>query len=71
MQQVNRNSIYCDGIENVEHGSLVYTNELLEKVKNRFDVDIPKRVKLYEVEEVAELLINNIIKKFRVIINKA
>ena len=31
MEQVNRNSIYCDGIENVEDGCLVYTDELIQK----------------------------------------
>jgi hypothetical protein len=62
MEQVNRNSIYCDGIENVENGWLVYTDELLEKVKKRFSVEIPKRVHLSEAEKVADLLIERIIK---------
>lgn len=61
MEKVNRISIYCDGIENVEDGCLVYTDELIQKVKNRFDVDIPKRVYLSEAEKVAELLIKRII----------
>lgn len=43
MEEVNRKSIYCDGIENVEDGCLVYTDELLKKVKDRFGVDIPKK----------------------------
>lgn len=61
MHQVNRNSIYCDGIENVEEGCLFYTNELVQKVKDRFNVDIPKRVHLSEAEKVADLLIEKII----------
>lgn len=62
MEKVNRNSIYCDGIENVEDGCLIYTNELIKKVKDRFNVDIPKRVHLTDAEEVADLLIECIIK---------
>ena len=62
MEQVNRNSIYCDGIENVMEGCLIYTDELVQKVKNRFNVDIPKRVHLSEASKVADLLIENIIK---------
>lgn len=62
MRQVNRNSIYCDGIENVTDGFLVYTDELIKKVKDRFNVDIPKKVHLSEAEEVANLLIEGIIK---------
>ena len=61
MEQVNRNSIYCDGIENVEDGCLVYTDELIQKVKERFNVEIPKKVKLIGAEKVAELLIEEII----------
>lgn len=61
MEQVNRNSIYCDGIEDVAEGCLVYTDELIQKVKSRFGVEIPKRVPLAEAEKVADLLINGII----------
>lgn len=62
MEQVNRLSIYLDGIENVENGCLVYTDELISKVKKRFDVRIPKKVHLSEAEDIAKLLIDNIIK---------
>lgn len=62
MRQVNRNSIYCDGIENVADGCLVYTDELIKKVMVRFNVDIPKKVHLSEAEQVANLLIEGIIK---------
>ena len=61
MEQVNRNSIYCDGIENVIDGYLVYTDELIQKVKDRFNVDIPKQVHLSDAESVANLLIDKII----------
>lgn len=61
MHQVNRNSIYCDGIENVTDGYLIYTDELIQKVKDRFNVDIPKKVHLSEAEKVADFLIERII----------
>lgn len=61
MEQINRSSIYCDGIENVEGGCLVYTDELTQKVKDRFNVKIPKRVALDDAEKTAQLLINQII----------
>lgn len=63
MEQVNRNSIYCDGIENVTEGCLYYTDELIRKVKERFNVNIPKKVHLSDSEEVANLLISEIILK--------
>ena len=62
MERVNRKSIYCDGIENVIDGYLVYTDELLDKVKTRFHINLPKRIHLAEAESVANLLINGIIK---------
>ncbi len=61
MEHVNRNSIYCDGIENVMDGCLFYTDELIQKVKDRFNVDIPKKVHLSDADTVANLLIDNII----------
>ena len=61
MEQVNRNSIYCDGIENVVDGRLIYTDELLEKVKGKFYVELPKEVRLSKAEDVAKLLIEKII----------
>ncbi len=62
MERVNIKSIYCDGIENVVDGYLVYTDELVQKVKNKFNLEIPPKVHLSEAERVADLLINGIIK---------
>jgi len=62
MEKVNCQSIYLDGIENVEDGCLVYTDELINKVKNKFNVTIPKKVHLSDAEKVADLLIEGIIK---------
>jgi len=61
MEQVNKKSIYCDGIENVEDGCLIYTDELIQKVKERFNVGLPKRVKLSEADKVASKLTIQII----------
>ena len=63
MERVNRESIYCDGVENVTDACLIYTDELIHKVRERFEVDIPKKVKLSEAEHVAGILIDDIIKK--------
>ncbi len=62
MERLNRQSIYLDGIENVEDGFLIYTDELIQKVKDKFKVIIPKKVHLSEAEKVANLLIEEIIK---------
>jgi hypothetical protein len=61
MHETNRKSIYHDGIENVTGGKLIYTDELLEKVKTRFGVELPKEVPISEAQNVAEILINGII----------
>ena len=54
--------ISCDGIADVTDGSLVYTAELQEKVKRAFGVEIPKVVLFDEIPQVANLLIEKIIK---------
>ena len=61
MEMVNHTSIYCDGIEDVRDGYLIYTDELLSKVKDRFHVEVPKMVHLSHAEEVAKALINGLI----------
>lgn len=63
MQKKNRESIYLDGIENVTDAKLFYTDELIQKVKDKFDVILPKYVNYDEIDSVAELIIKNIIEK--------
>jgi len=61
MVRANMESIYLDGIENVTDGCLIYTDELVAKVHNRFNVELPKRVAFADIDAVAEKLINKII----------
>lgn len=61
MRKANSESIYLDGIENVEDGILTYTDELLDKVKNEFNVSIPKQFSLENSVDVAKILISKII----------
>jgi len=63
MAQNNRDSIYLDGIEDVREGTLIYTDELVKKVKDAFSVDLPKSVHFDEIDRVANLLIDEIIKR--------
>ena len=63
MKICNSDSIYLDGIEKIEAGYLYYTDELIQKVQKCFNVQIPKAVKLTEVEDVATFIIEKIIKK--------
>ncbi|MDD6003458.1 MAG: hypothetical protein PUC50_14815 [Bacteroidales bacterium] len=64
MQKKNRESIYLDGIENVENGVLTYTDELINKVEHVCSVRLPKSVNFEEIDQTAEFIIDNIIKKF-------
>lgn len=63
MREKNRQSIYLDGIEKVEDGVLVYTDELIGKVKSAFGVDLVKKVPFDKISETAEFIINEIIEK--------
>ncbi len=63
MQEVNRRSIYLDGIENVCDGKLFYSDELRIKVLKAFGVEIPKMVDFSQIEETARFIIANIIEK--------
>lgn len=63
MKRKNRESIYLDGIEKVEDGILYFTDELLNKVKSAFGVDLMKKVAFEEIETAAHFLIEEVIKK--------
>ena len=63
MRKKNRESIYLDGIENVQNGVLTYTDELLAKVKNAFSVNLVKDVPFEEIDKTADFLVKEIIEK--------
>ena len=59
----NQKSMYKDGIEKIENGNLIYTDELIEKVQRTFETRLPKSVAFGQIDETAEYIIQNIIKK--------
>lgn len=61
MRKANRESIYLDGIENIESGTLTYTDELTEKVKREFGCNLTKKVDLSMAVDTANFLIKNVI----------
>lgn len=62
MVMANRQSIALDGIDNIENGCLVYNEELVAKVKKAFNVELPKCVKFDQIDQIANFLIEHIIK---------
>lgn len=65
MRRKNRESIYLDGIENIQDGTLTYTDELIAKAKKAFGVDLMKAVAFDEIESAANFIIHEIIEKYR------
>ena len=62
MRNANLRSIYCDGVADVKDGCLHYTPELVAKVKEKFNVDLPQVVAWDDIEKVGQFIINDIIK---------
>ena len=62
MREKNKASIYLDGIERIEDGNLVYTDELIAKASKAFDVTLPKVVAFDHIDETAEWIIERIIR---------
>lgn len=61
MNKANRKSMYLDGIEDVKDGILYYTDELIQKTRAAFGVEIPKSVEYENIEETAKFIIDRII----------
>ncbi len=63
MRMKNKESIYLDGIENIKEGVLIYTDELIAKVKKAFGVNLVKMVSFDEIDKVADFIVKNIIER--------
>lgn len=61
MHEACKKSMYLDGIEDIRGGTLYYTDELIQKVKNAFGTTIPKSVRFDDIEMAAQYLIDRII----------
>lgn len=61
MKRANEASMYLDGIENIYDGILYYTDELIQKTRKAFQIELPKTVIFDNIEETAEFLIQEII----------
>ncbi len=61
MDKANRESLALDGVEDIRDATLIYTDDLIAKVKNVFGEDLPKEVKYDDIEKTAEFLIEKII----------
>ena len=62
MREVNQRSMYLDGIEKIDDGKLFYTDELIRKVKDVFDVELPKFVAYEEIDSIANFLVDKLLK---------
>lgn len=62
MRERNRRSLYLDGVERVEAGALYYTDALIQRVKERFQEELPKVVPFEEIDAIAEWLVERIIR---------
>ena len=61
MDNANRESLALDGVEDIRDATLIYTDDLITKVKDVFGVDLPKEVKYEDIEKTDEFLIEKII----------
>lgn len=61
MNKADRESLALDGVEDVVDGNLIYTDDLVLKVKDAFGVDLPKIVSYENIEKTAKFIIEEII----------
>lgn len=57
----NRKSLALDGVEDIKDATLIFTDDLIRKVKKSFGEDLPKEVKYEDIEKTANFLIEKII----------
>lgn len=64
MRKANLDSINLDGIENIDKGVLMYSDELIAKLKDKFGLILRKKIPLDESDNTATFIIENIINQF-------
>jgi hypothetical protein len=62
MESSNIESINLDGIDEIKGGDLIYTNKLVKDVNSIFNVKLPNKIAFKDIDKVATLLIEKIIK---------
>lgn len=61
MDEANRASMYLDGIEDINNGTLIFTDELIHKALKAFGTELPKTVAYNDIEQTAQFIIDKII----------
>lgn len=61
MNKADRVSMALDGVEDVVDDKLIYTDALIEKVKNAFGKELPKTVAYDDIDKTANWIIDEII----------
>lgn len=61
MNRADRASIALDGVEDVQDGKLIYTEELIQKVIKAFGVELPRTVAYADIDKTAKFIIDEII----------
>lgn len=61
MDKANRASMYLDGIEDINNGTLIFTDELIHKALKAFGTELPKTVAYNDIEQTAQFIIDKII----------
>lgn len=50
---INKQSLSLDGIENISNGVVTFTDTVIKKMKEVFDIDYPKTLRIEDAEEFA------------------
>lgn len=61
MNKADRQSMALDGIEDVTDGKLIYTEDLIQKVRDAFGAELPKIVDYEDIDKTAKWIIDEII----------
>lgn len=63
MREKNRQSINLDGIRDVRDGTLFYTDELVEKMRRAFGIELFSSVSFDQIDHATDFIIREIIEK--------
>ena len=56
MENVNKASLACDGIEGIDANGIRFTDEVISKMKSVFDIDYPKTISVEDCEDFSKCI---------------
>jgi hypothetical protein len=62
MERVNQGSLECDGISEINANGIIFTDEVIAKMKEIFNLNYPKKIALHDCERFSVYIADSLMR---------